>query len=117
MKWFIAKLVFEIASPNQKVQQYDVQFRWINAETETDALQEAFRIGHTEECILIHESGCPVQWIFKGIETLCLTEPMHNGSLLLAETIEQSIPDEFAVAVKYPACKEILQPIEVCRVL
>ena len=80
MKWYIAKLIFEITGDQFKVPQFDEQWRMISANSKDEALEKAHQIGESESETLMRANGEKMAWEFISITDMIPFSAEHDGS-------------------------------------
>lgn len=95
MKSFLAALVFEIQTEqNSGKQSFDEQFCTLQAETETEAWQKAWKLGKAKECALKTSTGHDLYWSFVCVTHLFPLSTELDGELVFSQTHEASDGEE-----------------------
>ena len=81
MKWFIAKIVYEIiCGDGRHTAQFDEQLRLVQAENLADAFQQATCIGQQEAMCFQNDKQQLVQWKFLTVPELFPLENFTHGA-------------------------------------
>lgn len=88
MNWYIAKIIFGIATGNSTLNQFDEQFRLIEAETHEEAFLKARVIGLSEEDAFLNDSNKLVKWEFINVEELLPIKQLEDGVELYSRIYE-----------------------------
>ena len=99
MKWYVAKLVFQILN-NSKIQQFDEQLRLISALDYNEAFINANEIARTDENEFIDLYNNKVVWKFKAITYLSEVDILKNGTELCSQIIEKKPEENFLNSIK-----------------
>ena len=91
MKWYLAKIVFQIiCGAGEHRPQFDEQLRLIQAEDDLEAFYKARQIGECESSI---DLGPQVQWKFIDVSELHLLSELTDGAELYSRVNEEDDPD------------------------
>lgn len=89
MKFFIAKLVFQIVcGDGNHAAQFDEQLRLVNACSAAEAFEKAADIGHREEEVFLNEKDELVRWQFVNIAELNPLQHLTDGAELYSRITE-----------------------------
>lgn len=89
MKWYLAKIVFQIiCGDGQHQPQFDEQLRLIAAGDESKALEKACDIGLFEQDAFYNSEQKLVEWKFIGVPELFPFGKLTDGAELFARTEE-----------------------------
>lgn len=89
MKWFIAKLTFQILSDEAAISsEFDEQLRLINARNYEEAFLKSRMIGVREEDTIINDSMNNVSWKFIDVSDLTLLDEFKDGMELHSRIFE-----------------------------
>lgn len=89
MKWYLAKIVFQIiCGDGQHQPQFDEQLRLIAAVDESKALEKACDIGLFEQDAFYNSEQKLVEWKFIGVPELFPFGKLTDGAELFARTEE-----------------------------
>ncbi len=116
MKWYISKLVFRIQTGSTANCGFDLQYRLVQALSETDALEAAFQLARNEELVFVNAAGETVHWTFSGIAALHVLDAFESGMLLISETAEPQDNNELLHSIKYPVQQTVTNRHEACAV-
>ena len=87
---YVAQLIYRILCAGVKVEQYEEQWRLVFASDERAALEEAQRIGSTDEAVFADRHGRIIQWQLVAVKDLQPVQ-LKNGSLL-ASVVKEITP-------------------------
>ena len=90
MQAYIAQIIYRIKCSSQGTEQYDEQYRLLNADDERDAHSRAQLVAREEEATFVDRHGRAVSWELAAIKDLQPVEITH-GSLLFS-TIKEIEP-------------------------
>jgi hypothetical protein len=79
MNWYIAKIIFGISAGRSDLNQFDEQFRLIQAQDQEEAFLKARMIGLSEEDSFLNDSNKMVKWEFINVEELHLIRELEDG--------------------------------------
>ena len=116
MKWYISKLVFRIETESAVNCGFDLQYRLVQAASETEALEAAFQLARTEELVFVNAAGETIHWTFAGIAALHMLDAFEPGMLLISETAEPQNTNELLHSIKYPVQPATINRHEACAV-
>lgn len=89
MKWFIAKLVFNISTSEQKHKpQFDEQLRLISAENQEEAFLKARKLGLREEDSFLNDTLHQVKWEFINVAEILPLTSLEDGMELYSHVHE-----------------------------
>ena len=94
MKWYIAKIVFEILN-NSKVKQFDEQLRIIEAKSFEDAFFKSKEIAHKYENEFFDLYNNKVVWKFRAISYLSEIIELQSGIELCSQIIEKNNEENY----------------------
>jgi hypothetical protein len=104
MKWYIAKLIFNIDINNGKdAKQFDEQLRLVSAKTNTEAYYKAQLIGNTEQANFISDNNTNVNWRFIDVAEVVLLNEIIDGMQLYSLTTESEKPSDYIQFTKLKA--------------
>jgi len=87
MKHFTAQIIYRILCEGIVTEQYEEQWRLIEAEDERRALEAARRVGNEEEATFVDRHGRTIEWQMIAVKDL--TEiSLENGALLFSTVKE-----------------------------
>lgn len=85
MNWYLASLVFQIhISAHHTKQQFETQWRLVEAETENRAYEKLQQLGLQEQDSFINDRNQIVQWEFIGTPNIQKLENLSDGIKLLS---------------------------------
>ena len=80
MKWYIAKIVFNIVTGSSRNKsQFEEQLRLVEADSKEEAFLKARAIGIGEEEMLIQNDGQPIKWEFVDVADLLPIQSLNSG--------------------------------------
>ena len=79
MDWYIAKIIFGISAGQSELNQFDEQFRLIQADSQEEAFLKARMIGLSEEDSFLNDNNKMVKWEFINIESLQRIHELSDG--------------------------------------
>lgn len=89
MKWFIAKLVFNISTAEQKHKpQFDEQLRLLAAVDMEEAFLKARRLGLREEDSFLNDTLHQVKWEFINVAEILPLTSLEDGTELYSHVHE-----------------------------
>ena len=89
MTWFIAKLVFNISTAEQKHKpQFDEQLRLISAENQEEAFIKARKLGLREEDSFLNDTLHQVKWEFINVAEILPLTSLEDGIELYSHVHE-----------------------------
>jgi hypothetical protein len=89
MKWYIAKIVFNIVTGSVvKKSQFEEQLRLVEAESIEEAFLKAKTIGIGEEEILVQREGQFIKWEFVDVADLLPLGPLQSGTEIYSQIHE-----------------------------
>lgn len=81
MKWYLAKMVYQIVCGNgEHTAQFDEQLRLIAANHEDEAFQKAFSIGKEEQESFLNQKNELVRWQFINVSELYRLSKLIDGA-------------------------------------
>jgi hypothetical protein len=81
MKWYIAKMVFQIICGNgEHTAQFDEQLRLITANNEDEAFEKALNIGREEQDSFLNQKNEMVSWQFINVSELYRLSKLIDGA-------------------------------------
>jgi hypothetical protein len=100
MKWYIAKIVFQIIIDNDEYsKQFDEQIRLLLAESNAIAFSKAQCIAKEEEDVFLNSRQQQVQWKFINVEALYEIGELIDGMELYSRINEYDEPLHYVNAV------------------
>jgi hypothetical protein len=100
MNWYIAKVIFRIASGSVgHTAQFDEHLRLIEATSFEEALLKARRLGITEEHQFINDRQQPVKWEFVNVEELIPLQGLKDGAEVYSQIQEREEAKAYIHAV------------------
>lgn len=85
MSWYLASLVFQIhISSHHTKQQFETQWRLVEAETEKGAYEKLQLLGLQEQDSFINDKNQIVQWEFIGTPNIQKLDNLYDGIKLLS---------------------------------
>ena len=85
MNWYLASLVFQIhISAHPTKQQFETQWRLVEAESESQAFEKLQQLGLQEQDSFINYRNQIVQWEFIGAPNIQKLENISDGIKLLS---------------------------------
>lgn len=94
MKWYIAKIVYEILN-NSKIKQFDEQLRVIEAENIEEAFLKSKEIAHKYENEFFDLYNNKVVWKFRAISYLSEIAELKSGTELYSQIIEKNQEENY----------------------
>lgn len=88
MNWFVAKLIFEIKSPDSNYAQFDEQLRLMEAISEDLALEMAHQLGLMQQEEIVNSNNHSVNWKFVAV-----TEIQNIGDIAHGKEIHYKITE------------------------
>ena len=89
MKWFIAKLVFNISTAQQDHKpQFDEQLRLVTAENQEEAFLKARMLGLREEDSFLNDTLHQVKWEFINVAEILPLISLEDGTELYSHVHE-----------------------------
>lgn len=89
MKWYIAKIVYQIVCGSGKhTPQFDEQLRLIYAEDEMHAFNKARLLGEREEDQFLNNANKPVEWKFIDVASLHIID-VEDGFEIQSRIFEE----------------------------
>lgn len=89
MKWFLAKIVFQIVCGNgEHTAQFDEQLRLIHAINKQQAFDKAVELGRSEEDSFYNIHRQPVHWSFVNVSELYHMEELLDGAEICSKIKE-----------------------------
>ena len=79
MNWYIAKIIFGISAERRDLNQFDEQFRLIQADNQEEAFLKARMIGLSEEDSFLNDNNKMVKWEFINVEELLPIRQLEDG--------------------------------------
>ncbi|SFV27246.1 DUF4288 domain-containing protein [Thermoflavifilum thermophilum] len=102
MKWFIAKLVYQIViGDGQHKAQFEEQLRLIAASHQHEACRKARQIGKSEEQEFENIHHQIVRWQFLDVSELYPVEEIEDGMELYSHIEEPDFPDSYLKLLKH----------------
>ena len=97
MKWYIAKLVFNIHTNNGvgNSSQFDEQFRLIEASSQGDAFFRARALGNKEEESFVNANGDNITWKFIDVSDVQPVNEFKHGAEIYSITHRDEQPDDY----------------------
>lgn len=99
MKWYIAKIVFQIVN-NSNIQQFDEQVRIIKAADIEDAFCKANDIAKAEENEFSDFYNNKVNWKFVAVPYLSELSSLEHGTELCSQIIEKEPKENYLYSIK-----------------
>lgn len=94
MKWYVAKIIFQIISGEGNHQpQFDEQLRLLSAEDEKAALEKACDLGRKNQDRFINNQQQTVQWLFIDVAELNQLNELADGTELYYAIHEEADAD------------------------
>jgi hypothetical protein len=101
MKWFLAKLVFQIVcGDGRHTPQFDEQLRLFSAEDEETAVSKAMEVGKREEDCFYNNKEQLVQWIFVGVPEALQLHDFSDGAEIYSRINEVDDGERYAAHIK-----------------
>lgn len=111
MKWYLAKIIFNInINEGYNQSQFDEQWRIIEATDQNMALEKAINIGKCEEQIFANQNNENIHWKFIDVMELSELPELIDGAEIYSNTIEIEKRNEYIKLIKLKAKR--LQNIE-----
>jgi hypothetical protein len=89
MRWFVAKLVYQIICGNgDHMPQFDEQLRLISAQSKHEAAQKAREIGQQEQYAFKNQRQELVEWKFINVPELYTLDQLSDGMELYSRIEE-----------------------------
>lgn len=88
MTWFVAKLIFEIKTQENKYHQFDEQLRLIEAVNQEHALEMAYQLGLMQQEEITSSNNNSVAWKF-----IAVTEIENIGEIAHGKEIHYKITE------------------------
>jgi len=96
MKWYLAKIVFQIiCGDGDHMAQFDEQLRLIAAGNEDDAFEKATRIGNNEEDSFYNLKQQLVRWQFINVSELYFLSDLIDGAEMYSRINEVDDADAY----------------------
>jgi hypothetical protein len=90
MKWFIAKIVFNISAENTNHKpQFDEQLRLVSANTMEEAFIKARTLGVREECTFMNAKNNKVKWEFINVAEIVALKTLEDGMEIYSQIHEE----------------------------
>lgn len=86
MKWYLAQMVFCIEKRDTHEDEFDLQWRMIQAESEADALVKAEELGAEENCTFRKATSATVAWTYVATTQLYPFDAQQHGAQLCSYT-------------------------------
>lgn len=99
MEKYLARLTFKV-EVDGKHDHFDEQVRLIESDDAGHALQAAERLGRSQMEEFIANDGAKVSWIFEGITSCTELAALHDGALVLGNTIYEQDIDGYRAYVR-----------------
>lgn len=100
MKWYLAKIVFQIICGNgAHAAQFDEQLRLIAAGNEAEAFDKASAIGNNEEESFYNHKQQPVRWRFINVSDLYPLNDLADGTELYSRINEVDDANAYTIFV------------------
>lgn len=94
MKWYLAKLVYQIVcGDGNHTPQFDEQLRVVMADDELHAFQKARSIGEREQDDFFNTQNKPVRWKFIDVPELYAMNTMVDGAEMYSKIREEDSAD------------------------
>ena len=104
MKWFVAKIVWQICIENGKGNvEFDEQWRLINATSPQDAFVRARNIGKKREEKFLNSRGELVTWKFIDVEEINFINDWSDGVEIKSNTLQAERANDYISFVKSKA--------------
>ncbi|HKR05834.1 MAG TPA: DUF4288 domain-containing protein [Bacteroidia bacterium] len=104
MKWYIAKLVFNININNgSNTSQFDEQLRLIEASEPGTAFIKARSLGKSEEDSFLNEKGENVTWEFIDVTDVQPLNELRHGAEIYTSTHKDDQPEEYINFIRLKA--------------
>jgi hypothetical protein len=96
MKWFIAKIVYQIiCGDGDHTPQFDEQVRVITAYDEEEALQKALELGEREQDTFENHAKQLVQWKFVDVAELYQVDDWLDGAEIYSTIKEETDAEDY----------------------
>jgi hypothetical protein len=100
MKWFIAKMVYQIiCGAGEHTPQFDEQLRIIRAENAEAAFRKAYEMGKKEQDSFLNQKNHPVRWKFINIADLYPILKLIDGAEIYSRIKEVDDADAYITFV------------------
>jgi hypothetical protein len=103
MKWYIAKLIFNINIEGTLQAQFDEQLRLINAHSSEEAFYKARALGKKEEETFLNENSHQVSWKFIDVAELSSMDGLKDGAEIYSNTYEAEEANAYIKFVRHKA--------------
>ncbi|MBA3649090.1 MAG: DUF4288 domain-containing protein [Chitinophagales bacterium] len=119
MKWYLAKIIFQIICGEGKHRpQFDEQLRLIKADSQQQAYEKAKALGEQEQEIFYNKQKKPVQWKFIDAPEIYLMDQLVDGAEMYSRIQEPEQPENYKALIRKKASQfqpehlsEFLQPL------
>ena len=99
MNWFVAKLIFEIKTPDSKYAQFDEQLRLLEAISEDLALEMAHQIGLMQQEEIINNNNHLVNWKFVAVTEIQNIGEIAHGKEIYYKITEPEQAEQYLALV------------------
>lgn len=104
MKWYLAKLVYQIICGDGKhTAQFDEQLRLINAEDDLHAFYKARLFGESEQDNFFNTAEKPVHWKFIDVSEIHALNALNDGVEIYSRISEDDNGDNYIKLVRLRA--------------
>ncbi len=90
MNTYVAQIIFSIKCADVSSEQYEEQWRVVFANDDREALNEAKKIGLTEESTFIDRHGRAITWVMVAVKDLKQVDIKHGAQLF--STVKEVTP-------------------------
>jgi|GEM_PF-2249869 len=103
MRWFITKLVFNIADSGAVERQFEEQWRMVAAEDRKHAFKKALDLGAKEAEEIIRDDGSAVKWEFIAVTDMIEFNPDSDGAEVHSSIASPEEPENYLRFVQQKA--------------